>query len=165
MWASCNQFRASYSCVVTDSRLWNVTPYRLVSLLGPKSDISTIFRKVANYLHLTWRNIPEEMNHNFVTILWKIGLRHCQRWAVRVGLQFQNLLYVANIPSLRSVLGDRWRPPANPWMIIFVGWLALNCDPYSELTLRVFSKSGFCCVCLRRTEQSFRLGIETVTAV
>jgi hypothetical protein len=54
-----------------------------------------------------------------------------------------------HLPSLRSVLGERWRPPPKPCIIIFVGWLALNRDPYKELVWSEFSSSGFCCVSLK----------------
>jgi hypothetical protein len=84
MWTISNHIWGISSCVAADFRLWDITSYRLVSLLGPEGDVTTILRKFGNYLQLTRRNIPKELNLQFVITLWKNGLRYCQRWAVRV---------------------------------------------------------------------------------
>ena len=54
--------RGSYSGVAINLTLWDVTPYRLVSLLGPKGDVIRSFESSGTtYLQLTCRNIPEEL--------------------------------------------------------------------------------------------------------
>lgn len=57
------------------------------------------------------------------------------------------------LPSRKSVLGAKFRPPPKPWMMTFVGCVLLNLEFRRELKSRISSSEGSFCVFLKMTDK------------